>query len=297
MMGERQSQHNTVPAFVEQGQQLLNDVIDATDEGREAQRMKNQLNMADLLSKVPALSGAKPNATAAEREIAKYEAFAKIQAGEELGMKPMEALRGFYVGQNGIEPTIHTRLALALRTGRHRFEIIHLNETGASIQWYRKNVQNQWEACAPTTCTRDQMKHTKVWDKGKEIALTDKWNYKSWFEDMAFRFVQIRNIRRYAAETQGSWAVTADLEEALEDAGTREVVSVPTDADVHGEQDDAFTRIVRDTGFVPGGPDPFERKPDIEYDKETGEVIPPEVGVQMTMDTPPVPTDQAGRPV
>lgn len=47
----------------------------------------------------------------------------------------------------------------------------------------------------------------------------------------------------------------------------------------------------------PTNPTAYDPVTQTEYDKETGEAIPPEVGVQMTMETPQPPTDQAGRPV
>lgn len=221
--------------FVEEGKALLADVIDATEEGREAQRIKNTLNLAGLLSKVPALSGVKPGATLEEREQAKYESFAKIEIGAEIGLKPAESLRAIYFDQNGAGIDIHTRVAMAIATGRHRFKIQHLNETGASIQWFQKR-EGQWHACEPTRVTREQLRGTQVWEKGKQIPITEKWNYKSWWEDMVYGFCQRRNIRRYAPETQGSFAIAPAEEEVMEDAGVTE--GAPMTAERHAENVD-----------------------------------------------------------
>ena len=196
--------------FIDDGKTLLAGITEATEEQREAQRIQNQLNLADILSK----SGVFGN------EADQYKAFAQIEIGAELGLKPAESMRAVFFGQSGPDIEIHTRVMLAMRSGRYKFDVVELNHNRCEIQWYRKE-NGQWDALAPLVTTIDQIKHIEVWEKGKQIKLADKWNYKSWREDMMYAFLQRRAVRRYAPETQGSFVPQPADEEVYEDAGMR----------------------------------------------------------------------------
>ena len=218
-MGQESAAHHVTTSFVKDGQELIAGITEATEEAREAQQMQNDLNYANLLSKVPALSGAKGK-TPAEQEEAKYEAFAKIQIGRELGLKPAESMRAVFFGQGGPDIDIHTRVMLAMRTGRYKFDIVQLDQNRCEVVWYRKE-SGQWMPQKPVVATIDQIKHIDIWENGKQKKLADKWNYKSWREDMLYAFTQRRAVRRYAPETQGSFVPQPANEEAYEDAGMR----------------------------------------------------------------------------
>lgn len=266
-----QTQPTKETTFRQDGEHLLAGVIEATEESREAQRMKNALNMAQLLSRVTALSGLPAGAKPEQIEQAKYEAFAKMEIGWELGLQPAESLRAVFFGQNGPDIEIHTRVALAMRSGRYKFDIVRLDQNQCEVQWYRHvrgSLDGRWEKLAPLKVTIEQLKGIKVYEKGKQIALADKWNYQSWREDMMYAYLQRRAVRRYAPETQGSFVPAPADEEMYEEAGIHEGEMMTAEkaatirTELSGVDDDAFTRQVRNTGYVPQGVDP-----------QTGEVL------------------------
>lgn len=186
---------------------LLNQAIQATEEQREQQRIENQLNLAELLAKSGIFG----------KEEDKFRAFAKIQIGKELGLEAAESMQAVYFDHNGPGISVHTRVALALRDGRYRFDIQRLDRDGCEIQWYRKRGK-EWQELPVLRCIADELKGTMIHERGQQKELLEKWNYKSWREDMLYAFVQRRAIRRYAPETQGSWALPPEDDEAMEDA-------------------------------------------------------------------------------
>ena len=228
----------------------LDQVVQATEEQRrlfkaQADQMKLQTDLQ--LAEIMATAGVFDHDKKLTREQAKARAFAKIRIGEDLRLAPAESLMAINFGERGeVIIDIHTRVAMALRDGRYRYDILQLNDSTAEIQWFRKE-NGAWKALKPESVAIDQLRAIKVWENGKQINLAERWNYRDWREDMLYRFVQIRNIRRHAPETQGSYAPHAEETQWFEDAGVR-----PGGPDLPQEVEDAFDSIAPDgnRGYV-----------------------------------------------
>ena len=217
----------------------LGEVVQATEEQRAlmqaqatAQRVQTNLHLAELLSLGGAFNGTdRAPKTEAEREQAKHLAFAQIQIGEEIGLKPAQSMRSIMITPQGIEIDIHTRVALAIASGRHDYDILRHDRDVCEIQWKRKR-NGQWETCPPIKADIEQLKGIMVWEydsaqkKPVRKPITEKWNYREWREDMTYRFAMIRCLRRYAPETQGAFPIAR--EETGEVPGDQGMA--PTDA-------------------------------------------------------------------
>ena len=150
------------------------------------------------------------------------QAFARIQAGHEMGLGPMTSLREISILPGG-RPVLsaHIQAAMIQRSGKYRYTVDYCDQTGCKLTFWGREMPGRgaWEVLGSTEFTLEMAHKAMIYEKerGSERAtqkpLADKWNYKSWAEDMFFARAMTRG-HRYCAEVFGGMvALPTDLQE------------------------------------------------------------------------------------
>lgn len=179
-----------------------------------------------------ALSGQFSDITGTTMEQAIATAIVKIQMGRAWGFNPADSIRYIYF-TNG-KPAIENEIVAS-----------KLQQAGYDwdIEWLEDTVQHKgkpWKRCVGCTLwlkkwrkeeqfyapvldrnnqpisvsfTEADADHAKIWEKGKTISLSEKWNFQSWARDMYY-WRAISRVKKYHAPhvLRGAWL----KEEALE---------------------------------------------------------------------------------
>jgi len=175
-------------------------------------------------------------------------AVAKVLAGQELGIGPMAAIRGFHMIKG--KPSLSGELVATLikRSGRYDFR--------SQVQADRATVTiyDRGEALDPVTFTLDD---------AKTAGLTGNENYKKYASDMLFNRAIVRAARRHCPEVIGgavylegdeeiAGAVASDGPVIPHDPETGEVIdSTATDAapaDVAADRFEAIKLLAASNG-------------------------------------------------
>lgn len=230
------------------------------------------------IAEVLAASGAFPTVEKAAQ------AYAVIIIGQSFGMAPGEALMAISLVQGKPSFDVHWQAKRIIELGHH-YEIVQLDGQKCLIRAWRK-VEGSLKECGEVTMTMDRAKQIKVYDKGQgsNATLGGKWNYRSWAEDMLYAYCMRRVVRRHFPEVLGGYGGGDDdttLDEMADD-GVIEGEPV-TPERLEQLKDELYGEETNPTAHDP--------VTDEEYDLETGEVIPPDVGVQpeLGIDDPKVP--------
>ena len=108
------------------------------------------------------------------------------------------------------------------RSGKYRYTVDYCDQTGCKLTFWGREAPGRgaWEVLGSTEFTLEMARKAMIYEKerGSERAtqkpLADKWNYKSWAEDMFFARAMTRG-HRYCAEVFGGLvALPTDLQEA-----------------------------------------------------------------------------------
>ena len=135
-------------------------------------------------------------------------AVAKVLAGQELGIGPMAAIRGFHMIKG--KPSLSGELVATLikRSGRYDFRS-KVEATAATVTIYDRG-----EALDPVTFTLDD---------AKAAGLTGNENYKKYAADMLFNRAIVRAARRHCPEVIGG-AVYLEGDERIAEASAEDPV-------------------------------------------------------------------------
>jgi hypothetical protein len=144
-------------------------------------------------------------------------AMVKIQLGRAWGFNAADSMRYIYF-TNGRPATENEIIATKLQQGGFNWDIEWLEETvphkskpwkrciGCTL-WIKK-----WNADArrydplldrnqqpvSVSFTEGDADHAMIWEKGKQVPLSEKWNFKSWGRDMYF-WRTIGRVKKYYA--------------------------------------------------------------------------------------------------
>ena len=118
------------------------------------------------------------------RDIA--QAMVKIQAGQELGLPPMAAMRGFDVVDGRVAPNAGLTAALIKASGRYRFQVEHSDMERCVLSWYEAG-----EPLGESSFTMEE---------AKQAQLATKKNWQRYPSDMLFNRALTRGARRFCAD-------------------------------------------------------------------------------------------------
>lgn len=198
----------------------------------EAEVARQTFAYHKALAREFALSGQFSDITGTTMEQAIATAIVKIQMGAAWGFNPADSIRYIYFA-NG-RPAIENEIvASKLQQAGFDWDIEWLEETvqhknkpwkkcvGCTLWLKRWNKQEQcYKAVTDrngqpisVSFTEADADHAMIWEKGKQVPLSSKWNFVSWARDM-FYWRAISRVKKYHAPhvLRGAWL----KEEALE---------------------------------------------------------------------------------
>lgn len=134
-------------------------------------------------------------------------AITKVLAGQEMGVPPMEAMRGFHVYEGNVHFSSGLVAALVKRSGRYDYRVVESNDSVCVIEWRERvatPIGGKWEAVGQSSFSREE---------AQAADLLRKANWKTYAEDMLFARALTRGARRYCPDVFGG-AVYAPGEDA-----------------------------------------------------------------------------------
>jgi len=117
------------------------------------------------------------------------QAITKVMAGQELGVPPMQAMRGIHVVDGNPQLSAGLVAALVKRSGRYDYRVLEANDTLVSLQWYQDG-----EPVGESMFTLAEAEHAN---------LAKKTNWQTYTEDMLFARALTRGARRYCPDVFG----------------------------------------------------------------------------------------------
>ena len=163
--------------------------------------LQDRLTMAKLLQQ----SGYFPDVKSTAQ------AFAKIQAGHELGIGPMTALREVNILPGG-RPTLsaHLMAVLVMRSHKYQYRVIRSDAVTCILAFDRRESRTSpWTEMGQEEFSMDMARRAKIYEREEGAnkatlkALADKWNYQSWAADMLFARTMTRGAKKHCAEGFG----------------------------------------------------------------------------------------------
>jgi hypothetical protein len=175
----------------------------------EAELARDSFDQDWRLAKVFALSGAFADIKGTTPNAAIATAMAKIQLGRSWGIVAADAMQFIYF--NNGRPSVQNELIAAKLQDAGWNWILEWQRdgvwgkqqgvvTGCRL-WPMRNgspVTNNKGEASSIEFTKTEAERATIWEKGKQIRLSEKWNYQSWPEDMYFSKCIARLKRRYA---------------------------------------------------------------------------------------------------
>lgn len=113
----------------------------------------------------------------------------KLLAGKEIGLGPIEAMRGLHVFEGKIELGAAAMSSKIKNSGVYDYEVKELDANGCVLRCWEKSPRTgEWRKLPDISFSRAE---------AKTAGLLGKKNWVSWFEDMAFARCMSRFFRRY----------------------------------------------------------------------------------------------------
>lgn len=129
------------------------------------------------------------------------QAITKVMAGQELGIPPMQSMRGIHVVDGNPQLSAGLVAALIKRSGRYDYRIVEASDSAVVLEWTQDgNIVGQSDFTLA---------------EAKTAGLAAKANWKTYTEDMLFARALTRGARRYCPDVFGG-AVYAPGEAAPE---------------------------------------------------------------------------------
>lgn len=148
------------------------------------------------------------------------QAITKVLAGQELGVPPMQAMRGIHVVDGNPQLSAGLIAALVKRSGRYDYRVSEANDTVVSLEWLQRDDKGRWETVGDSDFTRAE---------AETAGLLKKTNWQTYTEDMLFARALTRGARRYCPDVFGGAVYT--LGEAAPDADDLPPAFVQTPGD------------------------------------------------------------------
>jgi len=212
------------------------DILDLISETEFRQQYAKDLVSAEIardafdqdwrLARVFATSGIFEDIKGQTPDQAISAAMAKIQMGRSWGIGPADSMQFIYF-QKG-KPSIQNEIiASKMRQAGYDWDIDWRDDTkkrcvGATVWLKRWNpdakkhvpVVDRNGNPVSQSFTLEDAQNAMIWDSGKQIPLSEKWNYKSWPQDMYF-WRCIARLKRYHATDVLCGAKTAEEVEEM----------------------------------------------------------------------------------
>lgn len=187
----------------------------------ESELARDAFNQDQRLAKVFAVSGVFSDIKGTTETQAIATAMTKIQLGRSWGVNPADAMQFIYF-TNGRPAVMNELFAAKLKDAGYDWDTaFHYEKTGGKKKCIgctllpkRWNPETRkYEPMMAKTLTdsgtyqdvqlevsftKEDADNAMIWEKGKQIKLSEKWNFQSWAEDMYFWRTLGRFRRRYA---------------------------------------------------------------------------------------------------
>jgi len=132
-----------------------------------------------------------------------YEVAVKIMAGRDLGLGPVESMRGLHVFDGKIELGSAVMASKIKGSGAYDYEVVKHDDDGCSIDCWEKSPRTgEWKQVPSISFTREE---------ATRAGLLNKAVWKNYFSDMCFSRCMSRFFRRYCPHLAGG-AVYGDGE-------------------------------------------------------------------------------------
>jgi len=123
------------------------------------------------------------------------QAVTKVLAGQELGIPPMQAMRGIHVVDGNPQLSAGLVASLVKRSGRYDYRVVEATDTAVVLEWRQRPVEGgAWEIVGRSDFTRED---------AAAAGLSNKANWKTYTEDMLFARALTRGARRYCPDVFG----------------------------------------------------------------------------------------------
>jgi hypothetical protein len=136
------------------------------------------------------------------------QAITKVLAGQELGVPPMQAMRGIHVVDGNPQLSAGLIGALIKRSNRYDYRVVTSDDTECKLEWRQRTDAGAWEVVGESKFTIAQAEHVPTKEYGREIKLSEKTNWKTYTEDMLFARALTRGARRYCPDVFGGAVYT-----------------------------------------------------------------------------------------
>jgi len=123
------------------------------------------------------------------------QAITKVMAGQELGVPPMQSMRGIHVVDGNPQLSAGLIAALVKRSVKYDYRIVTLDDEMCELEWTENGT-----VVGTSKFTLEQAKKIPGKD-GKKLA--DKDNWRNYGEDMLFARALTRGARRHAPDVFG----------------------------------------------------------------------------------------------
>jgi hypothetical protein len=184
------------------------------------------------LAKVFALSGVFSDIQGTTEQQAISTAMAKIQLGRSWNINPSDAMQFVYF-TNGRPAVMNELFAAKMRDGGFDWDTDFEYEQTTVDNRKRKRCigctlwPKRWNSAraayepikdrhgndVSVSFSKDDADAAMIWEKGKQIPLSEKWNFKAWAEDMYFWRAVSRLRRRFATNILSGVLMREEAEE------------------------------------------------------------------------------------
>jgi hypothetical protein len=127
------------------------------------------------------------------------QAITKVIAGQELGVPPMQSMRGIHVVDGNPQLSAGLIAALVKRSGRYDYRVKEQNDTVVVLEWrqavgWAGRIVTKYEVVGESSFTLAE---------AESANLTSRTNWKTYTEDMLFARALTRGARRYCPDVFG----------------------------------------------------------------------------------------------
>ena len=233
----------------------------------EGELAKDAFNQDQRLAKIFATSGVFADIKGTTELQAIATAMTKIQLGRSWGMSPADAMQFIYF-TNGRPAVMTEAFAAKLKEAGYDWDTAFhwavdkdrktRRCVGCTILPKRWNPETKryeqmmakersdsgalQDVQLEVSFTKEDADGAMIWEKGKQIKLSEKWNFQSWSEDMYFWRALSRFRRRYAPNVLSG----ATTREEAEEVGTPQNATPAPLFQKPGQQSDGTLAVERD---------------------------------------------------
>lgn len=160
------------------------------------------------------------------------QAFAKIVAGQELGLGPAASMAGIHTIEGKMSPSSNLVATLIIRSGVYRFRVVEETKDRCVLRFLFRE-RDGWEEIGTSEFTHEE---------ARAAELLEKANWRKYPKDMLFARALMRGARRYCADVFGGQPIYSPDELGLENIGPNGDVIIDDASAEQTEKERADTR-------------------------------------------------------